>query len=116
MSDHPKATDAELVERLKLVKQHGSISKAAREIGISRSSMSASISDAKKRKLTVDTLIVDEASTLRVKLKAAENEATALRRDRDTAEAIRERLYELSARSPEPPEWLQKAGRVGHRG
>lgn len=40
-----------------------------------------------------------------------------LHRDNDTAETIRQKIYGLSARDPEPPKWLANStGHLGHRG
>lgn len=40
-----------------------------------------------------------------------------LHRENDTAETIRQKIYELGARDPEPPVWLAgKGGKTGHRG
>ena len=40
----------------------------------------------------------------------------SLERENDTADAIRREIYGLSARSPEPPEWVLREGRAGSRG
>lgn len=41
----------------------------------------------------------------------------AIRRENDTAEAIREEIWKLSAHNPEPPQWLTgKTGAIGRRG
>ena len=57
-------------------------------------------------------------------LRAAKMEAADLRKtlaqirtENDTAEAIRETIWELAAHNPEPPEWISgRGGKVGMRG
>ena len=70
MSD--KLSDAELVERLKLLAAHnGVITDAARTMGVARSAFSASIQDAKKRGLSAGSDVVTPEAKLRTKSHSA---------------------------------------------
>ena len=111
-----KASDAELVLRLQAIKQHGSIGAAARFLGLGRSAMSQSKLDAVSRGLTAETKVVDEVAKLKTDLKLAQTKIRSLAFDADTAETIREKIFDLAAHTPEPPEWLSKAGKPGTRG
>ena len=58
---------------------------------------------------TVDerlALLGDEIMRLRAQNRALSKDVMRLAREDDTAERIRERIFEIQARSPEPPEWV----------
>ena len=114
MSDH--LTDAELVIRLQATREHGSASAAARFLGLNASAFRDSIRRAKQKKLTADTKVVDVTAKLKTDLRLAQTQIKALHVEADTAETIREKIFGLSAHTPEPPEWLSVAGRPGTRG
>lgn len=116
MTKLARMSDAELVERLKLIREHGNISAAARFLGIGQAAMSVSNSEATKRGLTADSKVQDEEGRLRTKLKIAERELATIKRANDTAESIRKSIYELSELPPDPPAWLVREGRAGSRG
>lgn len=112
-----KASDAELVERLKLVAKHkGNKSAAARELGITPGAMSVSCSEAAARGLTVDTKVIDQEARLRQEIKLKDKRIEALQREEDTAETIRKRIYGLAERTPDAPRWLLQDGKPGTRG
>lgn len=114
MSD--KLSDAELVQRLQLVREHGSAEKAAKVLGVAPSSMREATRVARAKGLTADSKIVDEKARLQQKLKLAETTIKNIQRENDTAESIRKTIYGLAERSPEPPEWIIKPGKAGSRG
>ena len=50
-------------------------------------------------------------------LTEAKHTIEALRRDNDSAESIRKTIFEISERSPDPPEWINgRGGVIGSRG
>lgn len=115
--DRSRLTDAELVDRLKLVAKHGgNKSKAARELGVTPGQMSISASTAKARGLTAESKVIDTEARLRQEIKLKDKRIDTLQREEDTAEVIRKLIYGLAERSPEPPTWLLKDGKPGTRG
>lgn len=113
---YARLSDAELVERQKLVAKHGNASKAARVIGIGSSAFRESIREAKRRGLTATSKVVDVEARLRTKLQLAERELAAIRRANDTAESIRKEIHGLSAMVPSPPSWVVKRTKPGAPG
>ena len=110
-------TDATIVARMKVLEKHnGHIETAAAELGIKPVMLREVRRRAKAKNLTADSPLVDEAAKLRVELAAAKARARELEREYDTTETVRERLYGLTARSPEPPEWTLREGKLGARG
>lgn len=98
-------TDDELVEALKLVEEHGSISAAARAIGVNRSTFDARVRVARSQGLSAHTKLertkIEEIKLLKRQLRVAQKEA-------DTEEKIRSVIYNIAATCPEPPKWLNK--------
>jgi hypothetical protein len=67
----------------------------------------------------VDRLHAAEEIIRRKNAELASNKATIahLHHEHDTAETIRQKIYSLAARDPEPPTWIERAGAVsGIRG
>lgn len=119
MSNNERArmTDAELVQRLRLVREHkGNQSAAARAIDITPGQMSVSVSQAEARGLTADSKVIDVEARLKQEIKLKDKRIEALQREEDTAESIRKQIYGLAERTPEPPQWLLKEGKPGTRG
>lgn len=119
MGGTDRLTDAEIVARLKLIQSHGgNATKAAKVLGIGASAMRTTRAEALTRKLTADSEVEDDngAARLAVELKLAHGMIDALQTEKDTAEAIRREIYNLSERSPAPPEWVLKGGSAGSRG
>jgi hypothetical protein len=59
----------------------------------------------------------EEARKLRLKVKTLEAALRSAQKEEDSAEEIRRRIYELAARSPEPPQWtFRDRGNTGQRG
>jgi hypothetical protein len=71
------------------------------------------------QKTLADQLRDAEEIIRRKNAELSSNRATiaGLHRESDTAETIRQRVYSLSARDPEPPDWVARGtGKLGHRG
>lgn len=112
-----KMTDAEIVQRMKVLEKHNNnATAAAMELGLSSGMMRQTRIEARARGLTAESPLVDEAAKLRVELQAAKVRIKELEREHDTAESVREHLFKLSARAPEPPTWIMKDGKPGSRG
>ncbi len=111
-----KLTDAEIVTRLQALREHGSQGKAARAMGVARSSFGEAIAEGKERGLDADSVVRDPVEKLKAKLRVAEKAAEQLRRDAETAEAIRREIWKIAEHDPEPPKWLIQDGAAGSRG
>jgi hypothetical protein len=117
MAAPQKLTDAQCVEALRLLAQHGTGTAAARACGMSRRTFTDRIAEAKNRGLDVGVPALDktaklelEVSTLRAALKATTAEA-------DSAERIRAEIWGLAKRPPDPPAWLSSPkGKSDSRG
>lgn len=109
-----KLNDAEIIERLKLVKKHGRV-EAAKFLGISARAMDLTLQDARKRELTAETkLKTDTVASLEAKLRVAERTVAAMQKHNLSVEEIRQKIYGLSELVPNPPSWIEKitAGRT----
>jgi hypothetical protein len=111
-----RLTEAELIQRLQLIREHGSLAAAARVMGMSERNLAGSVAAAKALGLTADSKITDETARLKAQLKLNEVTIKNLQREADTAEAIRKAIYGLAEHTPEPPEWLMREGKPGSRG
>lgn len=117
MAQAKPATDADLVSVLKLIEEHGgNISAAARASGRNRAVLSEFASTARQRGLTPDTKVIDEKARVEAELAAVKRRVKTLELDADSAAKVREEIYKIAARSPEPPDWLDRPGRIGSRG
>ena len=105
-----RLTDAELIERLKATAKlgPGAASKAA---GICDSQWRTSIQQAKKRGLTVKTIVVNEEDRLRAQVKILEKTIENTKEDNLTADGLRKEIYGLSKTEPKPLPWLTKAAK-----
>lgn len=105
-----RLTDAELIERLKATAKlgPGAASKAA---GIGDSQWRTSIQQAKKRGLTVKTIVVNEEDRLRAQVKILEKTIENTKEDNLTADGLRKEIYGLSKTEPKPLPWLTKAAK-----
>ena len=101
-----RISDAELVENLKLLRAHKTQTAAAAFLGIARTAFQGRVNEAKARGLTADTPIRDELTKTKAELVAARADIRQLQKQHDTAEAIRNRIYKLAERTPEPPDWI----------
>lgn len=112
-----QTTDAEIVQALKAVRDQGSMRAAGRFLGCDDARIRNCVHLAKQRGLTADTPIMDRATKLEIEVKQLKADLKALQRDADTAEKIRQELFNLAAHTPEPPAWLQAVVRnQGARG
>lgn len=111
-----RLSDAELVERLKAGASGMDPHKAAEQFNVGYSAFQQSLREAKARGLTADSRVEDEFSKLKTKNKVLEAELKSIVRDNNSAADIREKIYGLSAYTPDPPKWLSKKSHVGHVG
>lgn len=110
-------TDAEIVEVLRAVDQHGSGRKAATALGLNASTVHSYQVQARVRGLTAETPVLTELDKAKIALAASQRDVRALQRETETAERIRIEIYNLAARTPEPAKWVSKStGIAGHRG
>jgi len=106
-----KITDAEIVSRLRIIKDSPDRHIAAERLGVSVSQIGWTKQEAKTRKLTVESIIrdpLDKATAENTRLKAALKAALKVN---DGAARVREEIYELSARTPAPPRGPRWTGR-----
>lgn len=99
-------TDAEIIEALRLVRQHGSLAKAGHAVGLHAETIRKRVVFAKQRGLTADSVIENEKDKLKLevsRLKRALAEKTAAE---DTAASIRTTIHDIAAFDPDPPKWL----------
>lgn len=109
-------TDADALDALRLVEEHGGAQQASAASGIPESTMRRRVAAAKTRKLGATAHLSTE-DKLRFELQRARRDITALTREADSAERIRTEIFGLSQRAPEPPAWLAPAkAPLGHRG
>ena len=101
-------TDAELVEALRARRDYTSWDKAAAGTGVPASTLQKRAGLATKRGFTADTPVMEEKAKLTLALKKARQDIDALTRENDSAERIRTEIYNLAARDPAPPKWLEK--------
>ena len=113
MAERARLSDAELVERCRLLEKEGTHSKAARAMGLNRSAFSESIRQAKTRGLSASTKLQNTEDRLRTKNRMLEQELASVRRENVTAEEIRKTLYGLSSLVPDPPRWIEQ-NRIPH--
>lgn len=100
-------TDAELVSRLLLLEQYKGVqAEAARALGVARSSFSASVSEAKRRKLTAQSKVMNETDKWKTKAKMLEQQLASVHRINIEAEAIRQEIFNLASETPDPPKWV----------
>lgn len=109
-------SDADLIGFMKLVEKHGSVTGAAKALGVSRQTMDSRITNARARGLTAQTILRDPLAKAQQEISALREQVKQLEREEETAAAIREQIWKLEAHDPEPPEWLMREGRSGSRG
>lgn len=113
MPKNHEYTDEQLVETVKLVESHPSLNAAARATGISRNTLQSRYNAAKIRGVTAE---YDPVRVKEAEIRALKQRVAGLEKEHDTAAKIREEIYGLAARRPEPPAWLFREGRAGTRG
>lgn len=102
---HNALSDAELVARLKYRQNHSS-QETATHFGIKTPTLDWSLREAKSRGLTTSTVVRDEVSALKTKVKLLEKDLESIQRHNDDAAAIRKTIYGLASATPEPPKWV----------
>jgi transposase-like protein len=99
-------TDAEIVDVLRLVREHGSQRAAARAAGVDSTVVANRIRLAKERGLTADTIIRDPLASAKIEIATLKRSLRELQRKEDTAADIRRTIYQIAERDPQPPKWL----------
>lgn len=113
----PQLPVSEVIRRLKAIElAEGNISRAARDLGVDRASLAQTVENARKRGITLGGTALSPLDKARMELADAKQTIRGLQREADTAEQIRQAIYNISAHDPEPPAWLIKEGKAGHRG
>lgn len=97
--------DAELVQRLKYRQDH-TIAECCAYFKTSHSPFERSISIAKAKGLTANTIITDELLILKTKVKLLQKENDAIKLENHTNSEIRKTIYGLSKQIPDPPKWV----------
>jgi hypothetical protein len=64
----------------------------------------------------IESSTVREEDLLRSRIKLLQEELAQIKKENETAETIRRKIFNLSERSPDPPEWTLREGSAGHRG
>lgn len=112
-----RITDAECIIAMRAVKAAGGNQlKASKEIGVPLSTLRRQIDAGEHRGLTSASKIISETDRLDQELRAAKRRIEMLERERESAENFREEVFGIARRSPNPPEWLLKPGKLGKRG
>ena len=101
-----QTTDAEVIERLRIVRAHKTISSAAKASGIHPDTLRKAIAMGERRGLTADSQIRDEAERLNIENERLRDELGALKESLKEDSDIRREIFQLAARSPEPPQWV----------
>lgn len=109
-----KLSDYELVQFLKLVDELGSAAAAGRHLGLAGSTARQRVIEARARKLTADSPVVDEQAKLRVKIEHLQAELKNSQRVNLDEAAIRETIFGLSKHNPTPPSWVLGVGKKAH--
>src|SRR6267154_4582073 len=99
-------TDAEIVDTLRLVREHGSQRAAADAAGVDHTVVRRRIILSRERGLTADTIIKDPLSEAKLEIAKLKRENRELHHKEDTAASIRETIYGIAAYDPKPPKWL----------
>lgn len=113
----PTRSDAELVQLLKIIEgAEGNVAQAARKNGLNRCWLNQAKLEGEARGLTAASKVMDDLAKMKLELSQAQKRIKNITQENDTAETIRQEIYQLAARSPEPPKWLLREGRAGTRG
>lgn len=107
-------TRAQMQEAVDAVAYHASIIDAARALGINPNTFQHRVKQAAAAGITASP--TKTAKSKDAEIKRLKTALDAANKDQDTAAKIREKIYGLAGRSPEPPEWLYKEGKGGFRG
>ena len=109
----PHVTDAEIVAALRAVQETGSARKAARKLGLNSATVDKYVHLGEDRGLTAASSVLTEEDRLRERVRVLQADVTRLQKEGDTAESIRERVFNLASRTPEPARWLTEPSTTG---
>lgn len=112
----PNTTDAEIIERLRALRDEGSQRAAARALGVDQNVISHAIELGKERGLTANTPIRDPMTKLQLENKRLTGELAKIVKDNLATEEVRSKIYGLASYEPTPPEWVLGFGRNNDRG
>jgi hypothetical protein len=102
-------TDAEIIERLRLIREHGTVWAAAKAASIHADTLRKAQAYGKQRGLTADSQVRDEKERLRSEVERLTSEMEAMQKRVDDDADIRKVIFDLASRSPEPPKWLSSS-------
>ena len=94
-------------EARELIRQHGGIRPAARATGISFGAIRTAANKTANKEVEDEAIDTYERDMSRLKdeVRILRRQLTESRREADTAEQIRENIYEIAGQSPNPPIW-----------
>lgn len=94
-------------------KVHGSHREAAASLGMGLGTFQRLLNHTKRKKIEPD----DQEESLRREVLALRGQIALIKRENETAESIRRKIFDLAERPPDPPAWtLRERGGSGHRG
>lgn len=112
-----RLTNADLIVACQAAEDHKNQTAAAASLGLKIRAYQDRLAAARALGLSARSPLTSETEKLQAKVKTLEAALKLAKHEQDSAEEIRARIYELAARSPEPPEWTVKGGGAsGHRG
>lgn len=112
-----KLTNADLIAACQASEEYPNQILAASHLGLSTRAFRDRMAAAKALGLNARSSLASEEDKLRLKVKTLEAALRAAKTQELDAEEVRARIYEISARSPEPPEWIAgRGGKSGERG
>ncbi len=100
-----RMTDAEIVIALRAVRDAGSNRAAGRRLGLSPTTIDKCVHLASTRGLTADSKVITSEDRLREQVRNLEADVKRLQREEETAETVRQRIFDLASRTPKPPIW-----------
>jgi len=106
-------SDGALREALISVELHGDITKAAAALGMARATLQTRVNEARNRKITIPGKR-DPLAQAQVTIRELKQRMSAIHAHNESAEVVRQELYGLAAKSPEPPEWTTMKKGKGH--
>lgn len=108
--------DGELIQALRDVEKHKTVTAAAKALGLNENTFRNRVNKARAKGFTAQTVLRDPLERSKAEVAALKEQVRNLQREEESAAAIREQIWKIAARDPEPPEWLVRDGRGGHRG
>lgn len=102
-------TEQELREALAAVYKHGDISKAARALGIARTTMHSRVDAARSRGIVIDG---ESKQHLLDKIRSLETEIKFAQREQLDAEYVKRKIVGLAEQVIEQPKWLVRSTRA----